>query len=221
VTIHDITLKDGVGDGISVGGHSGTPTDDLVIDNVRTDNNRRQGLSLVWATNVVITDSTFANTNGTSPECGIDIEPENGQEVSGVLIENCKFETNAKYGINLLKRGTITATVDDITIKGCTIGGSVSAGNLSNGIVTINASNVTVQDSTIAYNHVTGLVTQNTASLTVTNNVFKFNRTNGGIDSTDTAHLIASGLNSPGTDAHIQIKSAASGQSITNNTFYY
>jgi uncharacterized phage protein (TIGR02218 family) len=217
VTIRDITLRKNTGDGISMGG----TTDDIILDNVLSDNNRRQGLSIVHATNVLVTDSIFRNTHGTSPECGIDIEPENGDTCQHITIQNCKFETNAKYGINILKRSGVTATLDDITITGCTIGGSTSAGNLSNGIVTNSASNVTVADCTISYNRATGLRSSNTTNLTVTGNTFAHNYTQNGIDSTDTAHLIATGLNSPQTDPHVLIPAPASGQSITNNTFYY
>jgi uncharacterized phage protein (TIGR02218 family) len=217
VTVRDITLKDAVGDGMSIGG----ACDDILIDNVLTDNNRRQGVSIVSATNVTLTDSTFRNTNGTSPECGIDIEPEDGDTVQHVTIQNCKFEVNAKYGINILKRGGITATVDDITITGCTVGGTRLNGNLSNGIVSVNASNVTVSDSTIAYSRATGVRSTSTTNLTISGNTFLHNYTQNGIDETDTAHVLASGLNSPQTDAHVLIVTSASGQSITNNTFWY
>jgi uncharacterized phage protein (TIGR02218 family) len=217
VTIRDITLKDAVGDGMSIGGGC----DDVILDNVLTDNNRRQGLSIVAGTNITVTDSTFRNTHGTSPECGIDIEPESGDVCQHITIQNCKFETNAKYGINILKRSGVTATLDDITVTGCTIGGSVSAGNLSNGIVANTASNVTFSNNTISYNSATGLRCSSVTNLTISGNTFAHNYTRNGIDNTDTAHLLASGLNSPATDPHVLIPTPASGQSITNNTFYY
>jgi uncharacterized phage protein (TIGR02218 family) len=215
VTIRDITLKDAVGDGMSIGGGC----DDVILDNVLTNNNRRQGLSIVAGTNITATDCTFRNTNGTSPECGIDIEPENGDVCQHITIQNCKFELNAKYGINILKRSGVTATLDDITITGCTVGGSTTTGNLSNGVVMISASNVTVQNNEISYNSATGLRSTSVTNLTITGNTFKNNYTRNGINSANTAHLLASGL--PTETRDLVIVTAASGQSITNNTFYY
>jgi uncharacterized phage protein (TIGR02218 family) len=221
VTVRDITLRKAVGDGMSIGGHSGVASTDVVIDNVLSEDNRRQGLSIVWADGVTVSDSTFQRINGTSPECGIDIEPESGNVAQNITITNCKFYANHKYGINILKRGGITATVDAITITGCTVGGSSLNGNLSNGIVTVNASNVTVSGNTISYNKATGLRSTSTTNLAVSGNTFLHNYTQNGIDNTDTAHLLASGLNSPQTDPHVLIVTSASGQSITNNTFWY
>jgi uncharacterized phage protein (TIGR02218 family) len=227
VTVRDCTLKDAVGDGMSIGGHAGTPCADIVVDNVITDNNRRQGLSIVWAVKyggtgpgVTVTDSTFGNTNGTSPECGIDIEPESGQAVEGVVIDNCIFQDNAKYGINLLKRSNATgATIDDITITNCLIGGDTTLGNHSNGVVLSGGSNVTLDGNTVSYNSATGLRSTSVVNLTVTNNTFKNNYARNGTGSGRTAHLIASGL--PTETRDLVIVTAGSGQSITNNTFWY
>ena len=43
---------------------------------VTADNNRRQGLSIVEADGVLVTDSIFSNTHGTRPSAGIDLEPD-------------------------------------------------------------------------------------------------------------------------------------------------
>jgi uncharacterized phage protein (TIGR02218 family) len=216
VTIRDTTLKKAVGDGISIGGGC----DDVVIDNVVCTQNRRQGLSIVAGTNITVTDSTFSHISGTSPECGIDIEPENGDTCSSILIDNCTFQNCAKYGINILLRGTVTgATLSGVTISNCLIGGDTATGNYSNGIVTTHANAVTLDGNTISYNSATGLVSKNTTNLTVTNNTFKDNYTRNGVDSTNTAHLIASGL--PTETRDVLISTVAAGQSITNNTFWY
>ncbi|NJN00443.1 MAG: right-handed parallel beta-helix repeat-containing protein, partial [Aquincola sp.] len=58
------------GDGFYVEGAK-----DTKFCGVTADNNRRQGLSIVEANGVLVTDSVFKNTRGTRPSAGIDLEP--------------------------------------------------------------------------------------------------------------------------------------------------
>lgn len=89
------------GDGIFLGGGS-SPTKNVVIENTISDNNRRQGLSMVYTENVKIYNSHFTNTNGTYPEAGIDMEPSNANEsVINTSIINCNFSGNRKTGVLL------------------------------------------------------------------------------------------------------------------------
>jgi len=63
------------GDGFYIGGPPGHPSTDIIIKGCRAENNRRQGLSITSARRVRIVDCEFVNTNGTAPEFGIDLEP--------------------------------------------------------------------------------------------------------------------------------------------------
>jgi len=120
VTIRNIKLSDFWGDGISIGttlAEDGPKirSNDIVIDNIISTNNRRQGLSIGPATNVQVWNSEFSETEGTAPQCGIDIEPEQGQFTDNVLIQNCVLRNNHAYGILLYKR------LSNIAIKHCKI----------------------------------------------------------------------------------------------------
>jgi polygalacturonase len=90
ISINGITIKDCWGDGIYLGGFSGVS--DVTIDQVVCDNNRRQGLSITNANNVVISNSIFKNTNGTNPQAGIDLEPNTNQVVEDIRMINIKPE---------------------------------------------------------------------------------------------------------------------------------
>ena len=59
------------GDGIIITGCNRTH-----IQNVQSWENNRQGLSIINARDLVVEDSEFSRTNGTSPAAGIDIEPD-------------------------------------------------------------------------------------------------------------------------------------------------
>jgi parallel beta-helix repeat protein len=94
VIVEGVTAKECWGDGFYVTGRSA----DVTLCNVVADHNRRQGLSITSVEGMVVKNSTFKNTTGTEPECGIDVEPNDGQTVANVLITNCTLINNAGGG---------------------------------------------------------------------------------------------------------------------------
>jgi polygalacturonase len=105
VTISGVTAKAMWGDGFYAEGAT-----DVKFCAVTADSNRRQGLSIIEADGVTVTDSVFKNTNGTRPSAGIDLEPDKPeQEITNVRIQNSKFIDNAGPGIKIAgKRGHIS-----------------------------------------------------------------------------------------------------------------
>lgn len=105
IAISGVTAKAMWGDGFYVEGAS-----DVKFCAITADNNRRQGLSIIEADGVIVTDSVFKNTNGTRPSAGIDLEPDKPeQEITNVQIQNSKFIDNAGPGIEIAgKRGRIS-----------------------------------------------------------------------------------------------------------------
>jgi polygalacturonase len=156
VTVRDLYVAKCAGDGICTGGN----TSDLVIANVVSTQNRRQGLSLTFCHDIQVHDSEFSYTNGTSPECGIDIEPDNTDPAYNILIQNCRLNNNAKYGINIYKRAS------NVTLDGCTI-----ESNHSCGVVTLGCSQVIVQNSLVQNNSATGVQFYSGDQLTMKNNI--------------------------------------------------
>jgi parallel beta-helix repeat protein len=181
VTVRDMRLADCWGDGLSIGAslvYNGDPipSEDIVVANVISTNNRRQGISIGRANNVVLRDSEFSNSNGTAPECGIDIEPDDPGISNVVSIENCRFSGNKKYGINLFKRSQNT------TIRRCTI-----ENNGSCGIVTVGSTGVVIESNDIRLNRATGIYVQDgTSNCQIAGNTFYGNYASQGvIDRTD------------------------------------
>jgi parallel beta-helix repeat protein len=101
ITIRDVETRDCWGDGIYVGGTGTTgKSTNVRIENVRSDNNRRQGLTIAAAYSVVVDGGSFTNTNGTAPAAGIDIEPNPGKgEVENVVVQNARCSGNNGHGI--------------------------------------------------------------------------------------------------------------------------
>ena len=143
VTVRDLHVSKCTGDGVCVGGGSS----DVVIANIISTGNRRQGLSITNCNTIKVYDSEFSYTSGTAPECGIDIEPDPGYTCSNIWIENCRINNNRKYGINIWKNASnITLTRNTLEY------------NTSLGMGTVGCSGLTVTNNVIRYNGTTGVV---------------------------------------------------------------
>lgn len=134
ITIDGVICRDCWGDGIQLNQDWGVRYDDsiayyekqnhnITIRNVICDNNRRQGCSIESIIGGLIENSVFSNTNGTFPECGIDVEPYNAiKAVEDLTFRNNLFENNNAFGLLLLN-----STVKRIIVEGNTFKNNKSA----------------------------------------------------------------------------------------------
>lgn len=130
IVIAGLTIKGCCGDGIYVG--AGTRScSNVLVYGVTSTGNRRQGMTINCVNGMVVRDSTFSNTSGTNPQCGIDIEPESGQNVNAVQIHNCAFLGNTGGGIQC---GPGDANRTTATFTGSTIAFNSFSGNANWGI---------------------------------------------------------------------------------------
>jgi parallel beta-helix repeat protein len=171
ITIRDILVSKGWGDGISVGpapqykAHY-VYSKDVSISNVICDQNRRNGLSITNVIGMKVFDSQFINTNGTKPQCGIDVEPSSDIDDLGyndqVWIENCIMRGNAVYGVNVWKR------VRNLVITKC-----LFDQNHSCGMVTTGMESGSFTENTFSNNMKTGLYIQTgSTDVTISGNTF-------------------------------------------------
>ncbi|KAF1715226.1 hypothetical protein CSC74_14265 [Pseudoxanthomonas yeongjuensis] len=154
VTVRDIHISKCWGDGLVIAGATmwqaaPIPSSNVLVANIVSTGSRRQGLSVGFVRDVKVYDSEFSNSNGATPQCGIDIEPENGNTAYKVLFENCLVRGNARYGM-LLYKGS-----QGVTVRRCTV-----ENNGSCGIVTANAVATYIAQNTIRNNSATGLFIQ-------------------------------------------------------------
>jgi parallel beta-helix repeat protein len=96
ITINATVARAFWGDGFYFGGSSNR---DLTVCGVVADDNRRNGMSIVSAIGMTVTDSTFMNTNGTAPEAGLDIEPDAGGRTENVFVARSTFRGNRGDGV--------------------------------------------------------------------------------------------------------------------------
>jgi nitrous oxidase accessory protein NosD len=121
VRIHDVTIVDCWGDGIllyaSDTAKAKVPCVAVTIDKVICANNRRQGLSIVCASRVLVTNCEFRGTNGTPPSAGIDCEPDDETFlVEDVSIKDCRFFDN-EIGVQF-STGSTRCIVSGSTFRG-------------------------------------------------------------------------------------------------------
>ncbi|TWI01768.1 pectate lyase-like protein [Luteimonas cucumeris] len=154
VTVRDIHVSKCWGDGLVIAGASvwqapAIPSSNVFVANIVSTGSRRQGLSIGYVRDVKVYDSEFSNSSGATPQCGIDIEPENGNTAYKVLFENCLVRGNARYGM-LLYKGS-----QGVTVRKCIV-----EDNGSCGIVTVNAVATYIVQSTVRNNSATGIFIQ-------------------------------------------------------------
>jgi parallel beta-helix repeat protein len=146
VVLGNCKTKNCWGDGIYVG-EFGTslPSQYIHINNCVSDNNRRQGMSIARGQDVYCYRSTFSNTNGTLPECGVDVESNSGTSdtLGNIVLSECTFIDNTSNGIRLDERNT---TLSNIKVLNC---------NFINDDIFIStaATGATIEDVLIQGNH--------------------------------------------------------------------
>jgi hypothetical protein len=129
VKVAGLTLKDSGGDGIYLGrAGRGAPAanENIHIKDVTCDGNRRQGISIITAKDLVIEDCAFVNTGGTAPQAGIDFEPNSKDEkLANCIVRRCRIENNRGPGFTL-NLNQMDKTTEDVSIRveDCRISGS-------------------------------------------------------------------------------------------------
>ena len=144
VTICNTEISLCTGDGIYLGGLKESDINrfdnacqNILISNVTCDRNRRQGMSIIHAKDVIISNCIFSNTGNiefTRPGHGVDIEPnvsnDRNMSVSDVFFNKCIFYNNkgsdistahyvVKEGESNIKNIIISESEfdDDLTIR--------------------------------------------------------------------------------------------------------
>ena len=107
LTVVGGTYKDAGGDGIFVESLTGP----ILITKVTTDHAWRNGLSVIFANGLTVSDSAFLNTAGTAPQCGIDVEPDHSaQPLRGIVFNNVTLAGNARCGFSLAPASLINSS---------------------------------------------------------------------------------------------------------------
>lgn len=128
VTISNVVVKNCWGDGVYIGTANDNSTTaksrQISLSGVTTDNNRRNGLSVVAADGVTVDGCLFVNANGTDPQAGIDIETNHWKTgdmmpCENITISHTTCSGNTNYSI------LFPTWCDNVTVKDSTMNGSI------------------------------------------------------------------------------------------------
>lgn len=108
VQIHDLVSRDSGGDGFYIGrsGKPGTHSRRVLLNNCRAVNNRRQGLSIVSGEDIEVRGGIYESTGGTAPQYGVDVEPNNGDDViRNIRLLGVRTRNNQGGGLYIALQG--------------------------------------------------------------------------------------------------------------------
>lgn len=107
ITVNDVIAVNSPADGFLITTFDFTvaatyPTD-ITLVNCVADNAYRNGLSSIGSLRLTLRGGEYKNTNGTSPKCGIDIEPDAGYTFGNrdTIIDGARLFNNDGYGLAL------------------------------------------------------------------------------------------------------------------------
>ena len=121
IVIRNLNIRSSGGDGIYISNtKSRGGCKNVLIEDILSEDNHRQGISIISASDLIIRNSKFITTEGTAPQCGIDLEPNNSADVLvNNVIENCEFYGNKSGGISIFLPYLTTPV--SIVVRNCKI----------------------------------------------------------------------------------------------------
>ncbi len=180
ITIKGVTIKDCWGDGIYISSSDINPySRNIQITDCICEGNRRQGLSVVACRGALIMDCVFSGTTGTEPQCGLDLEANEGHEVRDVLVIRCTSHGNSGSGFQVSGSTGGSGATDYNSIIGCT-----AYENGLSGIRSLEVSNLILQGNILRANsgngiHLSAGVRYGSERIHVTGNQCVSNNKNG------------------------------------------
>jgi hypothetical protein len=125
VTVIGGRYIDAGGDAVYIDGGAGlfNPPSNIVLDGLYCDSAWRNGMSVISAVNLTVRNSVFIRTNGTNPQCGIDLEPDGPTDrLQGIVFSNITLHNNQKCGFAMSLYAIVNSSQPvDITIESMAI----------------------------------------------------------------------------------------------------
>jgi hypothetical protein len=116
VQITNVTINNMGGDGIYFGKGTANGCINVLVDKVNIDNAGRNGISIIYGNHITVKNCTFTNIIAPSnPGAGVDIEPNTGDVLTNVLIEdNYAYNTVNGFDVWGVASGV---TMGDIVLR--------------------------------------------------------------------------------------------------------
>jgi hypothetical protein len=123
VRLVDVAANNCKGDGLYLGRGTSAGCSNVVVERGVFNANHRNALSVIDITGGKFTDCEFTNTDGTTPEDGVDIEPNvTANTITDLVFTRCTISGNSGDGVGLNRLSTgVTPTVARIKFVDCAI----------------------------------------------------------------------------------------------------
>ena len=113
VKIYGLTIEETGGDGVYIGAVGDMPCRDIILKDLICSKNHRQGLSVISVDGLLVENCLFADTDGTKPFGGVDIEPNSETcVIANIVIRNCVSRNNIGGGFQVYLRKLTEASHD-------------------------------------------------------------------------------------------------------------
>lgn len=147
VTVRDLAVFGVDGDGLhfNIEFDKHRPNSGITVDNVVSDGNYRNGLSILEANAVRVAHSQFSNNDGTLPKAGIDIEPDYSPGAYDIILSDNTFLNNGAFDI--VMGGGVGCS--DVIVNGGVHRGGTAHGISLSGDAVHHATNVTINGPNI------------------------------------------------------------------------
>ncbi|MDH2397559.1 right-handed parallel beta-helix repeat-containing protein [Providencia rettgeri] len=126
------------GDGFYIGASDYSKLKNISLFRCTSDNNRRQGVSITSGQYIYIKECELSNTNGTTPQDGVCIEPniqqDPTQKIRYVVIDGCTSYRNAGDGFAAIGRTLDRDNPENSGLLNCSIINCYSKENTGDGI---------------------------------------------------------------------------------------
>lgn len=174
IVVNDLVSKDMWGDGINLqvlDADRDYPKN-VIMNNVKCINNRRQGMSIEGGEFLRFNNCQFSLTNGIAPSCGVDIEPWSDSNIArDIVFDGCSFYDNSQAGLLIMVSSVSNVKVINSTFKDNTdIEGQLK---MYSNIKDIFVSNNTFLNTNPNTNILGGVSAVNGENIIVSNNIFK------------------------------------------------
>jgi parallel beta-helix repeat protein len=146
IVVQGVTAKNFWGDGFYISGAS----KNIKFCSVIAENNRRQGMSIISVDGMVVKNSVFKNTNGTAPQAGIDLEPNDEDTIKNVQIVSSQFIGNKGPGV-LFAQVSNHSLIENVILDGNTIINNIA------GIGIVNTTGHSIINNKLIDNHDYGI----------------------------------------------------------------
>lgn len=131
--VYGLILSSSGGDGVYIGDNGGAQNycQNILLKDIWSDNNRRQGISVISASHLKVDHCWFTNTIGTLPEFGVDLEPNNHTErLVDIVFNKCRITGNNGSGIGLSVLNLDSTSLPlDITFNDCYLSNNHTTSN--------------------------------------------------------------------------------------------